>query len=314
MLSATNFPKRLLLVSSFFLVCSGLVSVTYAQQCERELSAGFSANEFALPADGRRAAELLKRAVELLEPSLPPLQRVTDLPVPADDPDRPTFAYLADRELLSPNWSAGTFSFDAWTAALAKLASWYELPAPTLRDRNPSGSDLIRSLEPILEAAGAYLDPVAIFAYDPADPARIAFWATLRNGVYPRLVVVHPPTEPLNVSEDVTGAMARLSNCVVSLQNYVYASADTAEQLFIANNESRMVVLATEPPSAQELLEAPSGDETAYLTFRAPEVADKERYTALFLGPSVGFGTMLRLIPRLRTNMSPQAILDFVGG
>lgn len=302
-------PKHLLIVLS---LC--LWGVTHAQGCSEALRAGLSANELAQPADGRRAAALLKRAVALLEPSLPPLQRVTDLPVAADDPDRETFSYLADRKLLSPAWSAGTFSFDAWAAALSTLAGWYELPVPTLSDRAPSGDDLLRSLEPILESAGAYLDPVAIFAFDPADPSRVAFWAALRNGVYPRLIVVHPPAEPVNVQEDVAGAMARLSDCVVTLRNYVYAPADTAEQLFIATNESRMVVLATEPPSPQELLEAPTGDETAYLTFTAPEVADKTRYTALFLGPSIGFGTMLRLIPQLRTNMSPQAILKFVGG
>ena len=302
--------KRLLILSVFFL----FLGAAYAQNCDTEMRAGFSANELAQPVDGRRAATLLKRAVALLEPSLPPLQRVVDLPVPADDPDRETFAYLADRELLSPSWSAGTFSFDAWAIALGKVASWYELPAPTLSDRTPSGSDLIGSLEPIFAAAGAYLDPVAVFAFDPADPSKVAFWATLRNGVYPRLIVIHPPAEPVNVQEDVTGAMAQLGDCVVTPQNYVYAPADTAERLFLATNESRMVVLATEPPSAQELLETPPGSETSYLTFSNPEVADKKRYTALFLGPSVGFGAMLRLIPQLRTNMSPQAILKFVGG
>ena len=303
-------PTRLLFVLS--LVC--LLGVTYAQRCQTELRAGFSANELAQPASGRRAAELLKRAVELLEPSLPPRQRVTDLPVAAADPDRATFSYLADRELLSPFWTAGAFSYDAWTEALGKIAGWYNLPAPSLSDRTPSGSDLIASLEPIFDAAGAYLDPVAVFAFDPADPSRLAFWATLRNGIYPRLIVVHPPTEPVNVQADVAGALARLSDCVVALKHYVYAPADTAERLFIANNESRMVVLATEPPSPQALLEVPAGDETAYLTFRTPEIADKKRYTALFLGPNVGFMTILRLIPQLRTNMSPQAILKFIGG
>ncbi len=303
-------PRRLLILSVCFLVWGA----AQAQSCGEELRVGFGANELAQPVDGRRAATLLKRAVELLEPSLPPLQRVIDLPVTADDPDRETFAYLADRELLSPPWSAGAFSFDAWAVALGRVASWYELPAPTLSDRNPSGSDLIRSLEPIFAAAGAYLDPVAVFAFDPADPSKVSFWATLRNGVYPRLIVLRPPAEPVNVQEDVTGAMAQLGDCVVTPRNYVYAPADTAERLFLATNESRMVVLATEPPSSQELIETPPGSETSYLTFNNPEVADKTRYTALFLGPSVGFGAMLRLLPQLRTNMSPQAILRFVGG
>ena len=305
----SSTPKYLLLLA---FAC--LLGLSSAQQCSEELRAGYSANELAQPADGRRAATLLKRAVELLEPSLPPLQRVTDLPVSADDPDHALFSYLADRRLLSPFWSAGTFSFDAWSAALKELASWYELPVPTLSDRTPSGSDLLASLEPIFESAGAYLDPVAVFAFDPADPSRVAFWATLRNGVYPRLIVVHPPTEAVNVQEDVAGAMARLSDCAVSIKNYVYAPADTAERLFVTTNESRMVILAAEPPAPTEILETPSGDETAYLSFTAPEVADKKRYTALFLGPNVGFMTILRLIPQLRTNMSPQAILKFVGG
>lgn len=304
--------RRLLVLAAFALLCP--LSLAAAPRCYRELSAGRSENDLALPVDGRGAARLLKHAVELLEPSLPPLVRVVELPVPADDPDRETFSYLADRELLAPQWSAGGFSHDAWSFALAEIASWYELPAPELTDTTPSTTDLLASLAPILEAAGPYLNPVAVFAFDPADPSRVQFWATLRNGVYPRLIVVHPPDGPVNVQADVRGAMARLSDCVVSVQNYVYAPADTAEQLFIATNESRMVILATEPPSEQYLLEAPSGTEASYLTFQAPEVADKRRYTALFLGPSVGFGTLLRLIPQLRTNMSPQAILRFLNG
>ena len=305
--------KRPLFVLAFLLIFLPM-STAAAQRCYDELSAGRSANDLALPVDGRGAARLLKRAVELLEPSLPPLVRVVDLPVPADDPDRETFSYLADRELLAPQWSAGAFSYDAWTFALTKIAGWYELPAPELTDTTPSTIDLMTSLEPVFEAAGPYLDPVAVFAFDPADPSRVQFWATLRNGVYPRLVVVRPPDEPVNVQDDVRGAMARLSDCVVDVRNYVYAPADTAEQLFIATNESRMVILATEPASEQYLLEAPTGTEASYLTFQAPEVADKVRYTALFLGPSVGFGTLLRLIPQLRTNMSPQAILRFLNG
>lgn len=294
------------------LVLTLFLSPALAQRCYDEVREGWTITELSQPATGRSAAVLLKRAVELLEPSLPPVQRVVDLPVAADDPDREAFSYLADRQLLAPMWLPGTFSADAWGAALTRVAGWYGLPVPTLDETNPSNTDLLDTLTPIFDAAGEVLDPVALFAFDPADGTRIAFWATLRNGVYPRMIVVRPPDEPVDVQGDTAGALARLSDCVVSLENYVYTPADTAERLFLATNESRMVVMATEPPSLQFLLEAPAGLETEYLTFTAPEVADKRRYTALFLGPGVGFGTLLRLLPQLRTNMSPQEIISFL--
>jgi len=294
------------------LVLALFLSPALAQRCYDEVREGWTITELSQPATGRSAAVLLRRAVELLEPSLPPVQRVIDLPVAADDPDREAFSYLADRQLLAPMWLPGTFSADAWRAALTRVAGWYALPVPTLDQTSPSNTDLLDTLTPIFDDAGEVLDPVALFAFDPADGSRIAFWATLRNGVYPRMIVVRPPEEPVDVQGDTAGALARLSDCVVTLTNYVYTPADTAERLFLATNESRMVVMATEPPSPQFLLEAPAGQETEYLTFTAPEVADKRRYTALFLGPGVGFGTLLRLLPQLRTNMSPQEIISFL--
>jgi hypothetical protein len=286
--------------------------VASAQRCYDEARAGLSRSELSQAASGRSAARLLKRAVELLEPAMPPLQRVGDLPVPADDPDREAFSYLADRQLLAPMWLPTTFSADAWRAALATVASWYGLPTPAFSDPTPSNDDLLDSLTPIFDAAGEVLSPIGLFAFDPADGSRIAFWATLRNGVYPRMIVVRPPTEPVDLQGNPEAALAQLSDCVVTLTNYVYAPADTAERLFLATNESRMVLLALEPPSPQFLIEAPAGQETPYLTFAAPEVADKVRYTALFLGPGVGFGQLLRLLPQLRTNMSQQEIIAFL--
>lgn len=304
--------RRFLVVLTFTLISFSGTTAFAQQRCYSEVRADSSATELAQPATGSSAAVMLRRAVELLEPSFPPLQRSIDLPVAADDPDRETFAYLADRQLLEPSWLPGTFSADAWNAALAKIAGWYELPAPVLDDASPTNSDLLDSVTPLFNEAGAVLRPVAVFAFDPADPSRLAFWATLRNGVYPRLVVVHPPDEAVNVQDDVESAMQALSDCVVTLDQYVYTDAESAERLFLATNESRMVILAADPPAAQEVLEAPAGQETSYLTFANPEVADKSRYTALFLGPSVGFGTLLGLLPQLRTNMSPQAIISFL--
>lgn len=289
-----------------------LGGVASAQRCYDEVRAGLSRTELSQAATGRSAAQLLKRAVDLLEPAMPPLQRVGNLPVPADDPDREAFAYLADRHLLAPMWLPTTFSADAWRAALSVVAGWYALPAPAFDDALPSNDDLLDSLEPIFDAAGEVLSPIGLFAFDPADSSRIAFWATLRNGVYPRMIVVRPPDTPVDLQADPAAALAQLSDCVVTLTNYVYAPADTAERLFLATNESRMVLLALEPPSPQFLIEAPAGQETPYLTFSAPEVVDKTRYTALFLGPGVGFGQLLRLLPQLRTNMSPQEIVAFL--
>lgn len=286
-----------------------------AQRCADEMRAPFSEALLLEAATGRSAAKLLARATDLLEPSLPPLQRVLDLPVERGDPDYETFSYLADRLLLPPPWPADTFSAEAWEVALARMAGWYDLPAPTFELEAPTNEDLLTSLFEIIEGSSTAPQPVALLAADLQDDARIAFWATLRNhGVYPRMIVLRPPEEPVDLRRNIGEALTRLSTCATTLENYVYAPADTAERLFLATNESRMVIVGGVPPLSQPIFEVPAGDETAYLTFSAHEVANNERYTALFLGPSVGIPTLLRLLPQVRTNMNPREIIDFLGG
>lgn len=289
-----------------------------AQRCLAEMRAGFEAELFAQEATGRSAARLLRRATEILEPSLPPLQRVTSLPVERDDPDYETFSYLADRLLLLPFWQAETFSAEAWEVALTRLSSWFELPAPpnpALGDAPPTNGALLDALLGVIEGSNGAPQPVALLASDLSDGSRVAFWATLRNhGIYPRMVVLRPPEDALDLQNDLAGALARLSTCAVTLENYVYAPADTAERLFLATNESRMVIVGAVPPLELAIFEVPAGDETAYLSFRAHEVFNKERYTALFLGPGASVPTLLRLLPQLRTNMNPGEIIEFLGG
>ena len=137
--------KRPFFVLAFLLIFLPM-STAAAQRCYDELSAGRSANDLALPVDGRGAARLLKRAVELLEPSLPPLVRVVDLPVPADDPVLAGLRYL--RCLHDQRW---------WTAPSA-------LADQIVRDRRAmelgftDGS--IRLLDPRSPAAQALSDLV----------------------------------------------------------------------------------------------------------------------------------------------------------
>lgn len=295
------------------LMVSGSAS---AQRCLAEMRAGFDAELFAEPATGRSAALLLRRATDLLEPSLPPMQRVLELPVERSDPDYETFSYLADRHLLQAPWEAEAFPAASWEVVLARVADWNGLPAPSLTTGDaPTNEQLLTSLLTLIEAVSTVSQPVALLASDDSDPSRVAFWATVRNhSIYPRMVVLHPPEDPLDLQNNLPEALSRLSTCATTIQNYVYAPADTAKRLFLATNESRMVVVGAVPPSAQEIYEVPAGDETAYLTFEAHEVHDKERYTALFLGPSIGIPTLLRLLPQVRTNMNPGEIIAFLGG
>jgi len=304
------FPRRVL---PFWLLLA-LFSSGFAQRCLGELEAGFPPEALAQQATGRDAARILERAVNLLEPVLPPMIRATDLPVEVGDPDYDTFEFLGDRRLLVPMWEADTFSQASWQIVLKRLSSWYELPEPVFEEVTPTNAELIASLLPIIEGAARTLEPVALFAFDPQNSSNLAFWATIRNhGIYPRMIVMRPPEGPLDLRADVGGALELLSDCAVTLENYVYAPADTAERLFLATNEARMLAVST-PPPAEEIIEVPPGEETSYLTFKAPEVADKGRYTALFYGPSVGVPTLLRLLPQLRTNMNPREIIAFLGG
>ena len=291
-----------------------LLSVGLAQQCLSELQTGISQDELSDPATGRDAAEYIKRAVDLLEPVLPPLFTVSNILLSPDDPDYSAVRFLAERGLLPGTWEADTLAPETWAEMVAGVADWYSLDASEELAAVPTKGQLLENLADLIGQAAPQLDPVALFAFNSQGNG-VSFWAIIRNGgVYPRMIVQRPPEEVIDARGDTAQALELLGTCAYTLSNYVSAPADTAQRLFLANNDAQMVIAQAEPSTTEGLLYVPSGEEAAYLSFSSAATETYEHYAALFVGPSIGAMALLRIIPQLRTNMNPGEIIDFVQG
>ena len=192
------------------------------------------------------------------------------------------------------------------------VAAWYDLE-PFATGPDLTRGALLETLSNLIARASPRLNPVALVATDPANRDAVAFWGVIRSdSVYPRLVVYRPPDADTNLAGGVGAVLPQLETCALRLDNYVYAAATTAQKLFLATNQARMYVATTAPPSALSFLAVPVGEETDYLTFKSAALEPFTAFTALFDGPSVGPGALLRLLPQVRTNMNPREVLRLV--
>ncbi len=299
-----------------FLLCCLLFlgGTASAQICVSELRAALTDLSDVRPATGVDAALLLRRAVELVEPGLPPLRKLPDsrLPVAADAPHADTVRYLAERRLLPKGWTPEALDADTWAGMLNAFRAWYKLPAMTVRPPDTLGP-LLLDASVALEDVSHAIRPAALLASDPGDRDRLAFWAIIWNWtVYPRLLVLRPRSD-VTLAQGPGAVLQHMGNCAVHVRSYVLAPEDTAKRLFLTTNQSRMYVVGSVPDRDGAWPRAvPEGDELAAFDFRAPEVQGLRLYTAVFEGPSVGVGTMFGLLTQLRTNVSPAHFLSFM--
>lgn len=275
---------------------------------------GLSETELSREATGRDAALLLKRAVDVLEPALPPLQQAAfDLPVLPEDSSFETVNSLSEWGLLPVLWTPDALTKETWREMLSGVAAWYGLEPDTFVPDTLTTGALAEGLASLIEEVAPTLDPVALVASTSEDRDRIAFWGVIRNRtVYPRVIVFRPPAEGATLQEGVQSVLPALETCAIRLERFVFAPADTAERLFLANSNARMVIVQTEPGVPYDLHYVPVGEETAYFTYRDETLEGVERYAAVFAGPAIGAAALLRIIPQLRTNMNPREIIEFV--
>ena len=216
-----------------------LLNFALAQTCYPELRGAFADAGLEQVASGGDAAHLLREAVDLLEPVLPPLVNVNafGLQPGSEVYDDATYAdadFLAQRGLLPAEWQAASLTQETWQAMVDGLAAWYDLEPFTV------GLDLTRgalteTLSTLIGAASPRLNPVALVATDPANRDRIAFWAVIRSdSVYPRLIAYRPPETGVSLAGGVGAVLPQLETCALRLDNYVSASATTAQKLFLA--------------------------------------------------------------------------------
>jgi hypothetical protein len=153
--------------------------------------------------------------------------------------------------------------------------------------------------------------PAALLASDPDDGNKLKFWAIIWNWtVYPRLLVIRPD-QGVELDDDPRSVLPNLGNCAVSISNFVTAPQETAKRLFLTHNESRMYIVGSLPErSGSWPLEVEAGAELEAFDFSLAELGGVRVYAAVFDGPEVGIGTILGLMTRVRTNMSPMAFLS----
>ena len=280
-----------------------LCQSAYAQVCRAELVGSLHDPALERPATGLDAALALKRAVELVEPALPPLRTGTSVPLAEEHADFAVARYLADRRLLPNSWQPDQLDAATWASMLSTFLSWYKL-APVQPGQPASANELVEDLSAVLGRVSDTIRPAALLATDPANGGRTVFWAIIWNWpIYPRLLVLRPSGDPLAQPRDV---LPRLSNCAVSISAYISAPQDTAQGLFLTHNSSRMFVVAAKPGGDSGWpFEVPSGNELDAFIYRMPGLRGVDVYAAVFDGPSVGFGTLMGMLPRIRTNISP---------
>jgi hypothetical protein len=284
--------------------------VATAQTCMPELRGDLSDEALQETATGSDGVLFMQRAMKLLEPALP---KLAYLPSDFAYTDNEASVYVGTRGLLPAAWEPDTLSFEVWRDLVQGLANWYDLEVEV--SDTLTKASLIETLDSLITRASATIQPVALIASSQDDKNKVSFWAVIRNdSIYPRIVVYRPSPESVGLENGIQNVLPLLETCAVPLENYIFASEDTARRLFLANNTAKMYVVATQPETSADPDIVPAGEEDDYLTFHTSALEGYSAFAALFEGSGVGPMTIMRLLPQVRTNMNPAQVVNFVLG
>lgn len=301
----------------FFLIFLLMASFAWsqAQTCLAELQQGLSEEYLTQEVTGFEAAQYLKATVDLLEPSLPQFVSVPDwFSLRSDAAEYELAKWLAERGLLVPEWQADSISSDVWEALLRNLEDWYGVQAAS-PVADLSHKAVTEALSATIDRVAPTLTPVALVASSAQNNKQVAFWAIIRNdSIYPRLIVYKPSSEPTGLDEGTKTVLPLLETCATKLKHFLFASEDVARGLFLSNHNGEMYVAASTPQNALSFRLVESGQEANYLTYQHPDTETLEHYAAVFTGDRIAATAVLRLLPRVRTNMNPKQVLEFVLG
>jgi hypothetical protein len=161
----------------------------------------------------------------------------------------------------------------------------------------------------VLQGISAAVRPVAIIASDGGS--QVAFVGVMWNWtVYPRLLVWRG--DRLSLEDGPLGLLPLISNCAVQVERFALAPVETAWNLFMGAGDATMLVLGSEPARRVGPLVVEQPEVFDYLTFNAAEVRGLTVYAAAFDGQELGFGSILKLVTQVRTNVAPTAIMSFL--
>ena len=257
-----------------------------------------------------RPISALAATVRLLEPAMPRLLITARLELPAEHPDYADLQYLRERRVIARGAEVDPMTPDVWQAALTEVAGWYRAGAVQAGD--PSDPAIVeRDLAALVDRVARAVRPVALVAWEPEDRRRLAFLGLVWNWTrYPRLVVYRLDPADDRIDANLGSMARRLDTCAFPVRDYVAASAPVARDLFLAENRARMFIVGSEPdlPGAWPL-EIARGDEVDVFAFTHPLVASLDAYAAVFVGDTAPALTLTRLLPFVRTNLSPVGMM-----
>jgi hypothetical protein len=259
---------------------------------------------------GQVAASLLARAVQLIEPALPP-QRGGIGPIEGAGAAADAVTFLHQRLLLPDGWSPDGHTPAAWSAMLALFVAPYQAIAPpaTGADTRAMLAEAALALEVVANA----VRPLPVFAVDAAG--RVTFFAVIWNWTpYPRLLVFRPDPE-VRLAEGPTSREAAppvleaMANCALRFEHFVYASEAVALRLFVAQGTSTLLVLGSEPALDSLPRAFAAGEVIDVLTFRSPVMDGVEVASVSIEGPAPGFGAVLQVLFHVRTNVGFDTVM-----
>lgn len=271
-------------------------------------SAGATSASGCLPVPPPAPLPALAQVVRLLEPALPRSLIVGRLELPDGHPDQDALRYLRERRVIPRGANVDPMSPDVWAAAVATVAGWYDV-APPATGEPADPSRRADDLEALLRAVARALRPAALVAWSPDDGRRLEFLGLVWNwSAYPRLIVTRPDDTPWDGA--LRSAAARLDTCAYPVDAWIGAVAPVARDLFLAENRATMYVVGSEPelPGAWPY-QVPAGDEVAVFAFTHPVVAGLDAFSAVFVGDPTPALTLVRVLPRVRTNLSPFGVV-----
>jgi hypothetical protein len=290
-----------------FLVLLAIASIANAQVCTAEL-------QQALPGagstPGQVAAALLARAVQLIEPAMPP-QRGGSGPIEGAGAAADAVTFLHQRRLLPDGWSPDGHTPAAWSTMLTRFVAPYRESAPPA-----TGDDtraMLREAALALEVVADAVRPLPVFAVD-AD-GRVTFFAVIWNWTpFPRLLIFRPSeaarlAEAGKSREAAFAVLEAMGNCALRFEHFVYANEAVAMQLFVAQGTSTLLMMGSDPALDALPRSFPPDEVIEVLTFRSPVMDGVDVASVSIEGPAPGFGAVLQVLLQVRTNVGLEAAM-----